>query len=91
METRRAACWFVAMGWLSLALSSTCFFIGIHYIAMDSNWTYAVCMMIARLFGFCSFVLGAVAIFNRYWLNGALLFIGSIGLPIVSLFIYGKL
>lgn len=71
--------------------SSVSFFISTHIVSIDSDWAYAVWMMTARLFGFGSFVLGAVAIFNQYWINGALLFIGSVVLPMLSLFVYGRL
>ena len=54
-------------------------------------YLYAIWLTIARVFGIGAFVVGVVAIINKNWTTGALLFIGSVSLPFVSLFVHGSI
>ena len=81
-------------GWLCLLLSSTCFYISTRSVGIStgsSMYLYAIWLTFARIFGIGGFIVGVVAIVNQRWLNGALLFIGSVALPFLSLFIHGSL
>ncbi len=82
---------YVLAGWIVLSLSAACFFISTHAVTIESHWEYALWMITTRLLGFGGFIFGAVSLFHRYWINGSLLLFGSVTLPIISLFLYGKL
>lgn len=84
----------IKLGWLCLLLSSTCFYISTRSIGLDepgSELGYAMWLIIARLFGIGAFVVAGVCIFNQRWTQGTFLFVGSVILPFLSLFIHGTL
>jgi hypothetical protein len=81
-------------GWTCLLLSSTCFYISTRSIGIDepgSELTYALWLIVARLFGIGAFIVAGFSIFNQRWTHGTLLFIGSVALPFLSLFIHGSI
>lgn len=78
-------------GWLCLLASSSIFYASVHGVGADSDTLSALLMMAARMFGLGAFVAGGIAIFNRWWMHGTLLFAGSVVLPMISLFVYGYL
>ena len=63
------------------------------YLSADSEFTSAtaITMVLSRALGIVSFFIGALAIFNRHWNSGGVLFVGSIILPVVSLYFQGFL
>lgn len=76
-------------GWVCLALSSSFFYIstrGYGGTTSAMGW-----LMVSRLAGIGAFLAGGIAIFNQRWTNGTLLFIGSIVLPFLSLFVHGTI
>ncbi len=81
----------IIVGWVCALLSTFFLFLSIRFFAgaESSNW-WAIAMMTARLFGVVSFFIGAVAIFNKRWTSGVLLFLLSIGLPIVAFHFHGS-
>lgn len=81
-------------GWACLLLSSTCFYISTRSIGIvepGSEITYALWLIVARLFGIGAFIVAGVSIFNQRWTHGTLLFIGSVALPFLSLFMHGSI
>ncbi len=81
----------IASGWLCLLLSSTCFYFSTLSAESNSDYAYALWLMTARLFGFGAFVIGGFSIFNQYWFSGVALFIGSVALPFISLYLHGTI
>ena len=72
-------------------LSSFLFYIGTQQMEYGSAVTYALLLMVARIIGLGGFVAGAISMFNKRWAHGTLLLVGSICLPVISLFVRGKL
>lgn len=84
----------IIVGWLCLITSSTFFYISTRTISIndqDSEITFALLMMVARFFGLGAFTSATVCMFNKRWTNGTILFLGSIGLPFLSLIINGTI
>lgn len=78
-------------GWVCLALSSILLFLSVKILGGGAETAGGLCLMCARIFGLGAFVAGGIAIFNRWWTHATLLLLGSIGLPMISLFWHGLL
>lgn len=81
----------IIVGWVCALLSTFFLFLSIESFtgAESSNWS-AIALMTARLFGIVSFFVGAFAVFNKRWTSGVLLFLLSIGLPLVAFHFHGS-
>ncbi len=78
-------------GYACLAISSLCLYLSIHgFGGQDPSRTAsALWMMSARTAGMGAFFIGALSLFNQRWVHGTLLFIGSVVLPMLSLYVRG--
>jgi hypothetical protein len=74
-----------------MGISSVCLFMSNRAMSADSILLAGICLMVARLCGLLALATGGIAIYNRSWLEGTLLFLGSVGLPMISLFYHGHL
>ncbi len=85
--------WIIAGGWLSLVLSAVFLSVSTDYIlsAESDEMSTLIYLSAARIFGIGGFLAGVVAIFNQRWTTGAILLIGSVVLPFVSLFVHGSI
>lgn len=81
----------VWMGWICLCCSSSLLYASVQLSTKESLTLSALLMMAARIFGIGAFLAGAIALFNHWWVHGTMLFVGSVGLPMISLFFYGYL
>jgi hypothetical protein len=82
---------FICGGWGCLIISSLLLFISVQVLEGGTDAVSGLCLMCARIFGLGAFVAGGVAIFNKWWMHATLLVLGSIGLPMISLFWHGLL
>ncbi|MEZ4753530.1 MAG: hypothetical protein R3A13_04365 [Bdellovibrionota bacterium] len=80
-------------GWFSLLTSSILLGISIYIVKITDGdiVTYVLWITFARIFGIGSFIIGVICIAAGRWNHGTLMILGSIGLPILSLYIHHKL
>ncbi|MCB9030010.1 MAG: hypothetical protein H6619_03085 [Deltaproteobacteria bacterium] len=82
----------IKAGFACLCISSICLYLSTHTNSdTPYNTISALWMMTARLAGIAAFFIGAIAIFNQRWTAGVILFVGSVILPIASLFVHGMI
>lgn len=81
------------VGAACLLLSSMSLYVSTTYIhspESGSEVALVLWLMAARLCGIAAFACGVVAMVQQSWTIGTFLFIGSLGLPCVSIFIHGS-
>ena len=81
----------VVFGWFCLISSTIAVTFLTAEIGNSESSDYSTYLIIARIFGMVSFVVGVVAMMHERWLSASLLLVGSIILPIVSLFVAGSI
>ncbi|MCB0334400.1 MAG: hypothetical protein KDD55_12920 [Bdellovibrionales bacterium] len=81
----------IIAGYICLAISSLCLYLSIHGFGGDgpSRTASALWMMTARTAGMGAFFIGALSLFNQRWIHGIVLFLGSVVLPMLSLYVRG--
>ena len=83
----------IRAGWISLLISAILLSVSIYTVKFNDGdvVTYALWLTFARIFGIGSFVIGVISIAAGKWNHGTLLILGSIGLPVLSLYIHQTL
>ena len=82
----------IRIGWVCVLLSALfLYFSGSIPADGDDLMQWAMLLMVARLFGLASFVIGAVAIYNHRLGEGISLFGISVALPVLSFLVHGTL
>lgn len=84
----------VGVGVFCLLLSSLTLYFSVRHFFSETTEVQNVSityMLFARLCGITAFCIGVYCIFNQRWTAGALLLLGSIVLPFISLFVHGTM
>lgn len=82
----------IIAGYICLLISSICLYLSMRDFGdpgSSARTMSALWMMGARCAGLASFFIGALSLFNQRWVHGTLFFSGSVGLPILSLYLRG--
>ncbi|MCB0318781.1 MAG: hypothetical protein KDD56_08485 [Bdellovibrionales bacterium] len=80
----------IKLGWAALVVSASLLVISIYLVKFYHSdiVTYSIWLTFARIFGIISFFIGVFSIAVGKWNQGTLLILGSVLLPILSLYIH---
>lgn len=84
----------INLGYSFLVISAVCLYKSItamNDLEHGSEIEYALWLIVARIFGIATFIIAAFSISHKKWTTGTILFIGSLGLPFISLLLHGKI